>query len=148
MANQLRAGARADRRGRNLHWWPGTSKPFDMELFMSAGVLTGTHITRQHHVHQAKMIQTEIADAGSKKHRGVGTRSVRTGFSNIALAGGVKRHGTINLTDHGGPRKILGFQALSGDLVLTVWTNSDRLGTGIGSLETYKMHQKILEEEN
>lgn len=36
------------------------SKPFDMELFL-AGVLTGSHATRQRHVRQAKIIQAEIA---------------------------------------------------------------------------------------
>ncbi|MFO3721202.1 hypothetical protein [Pseudomonas sp. HLMP] len=36
------------------------SKPFDMELFL-AGVLTGSHATRQRHVRQAKIIQVEIA---------------------------------------------------------------------------------------
>jgi len=33
---------------------------FDMEVFM-AGVLTGSHATRQRHVRQAKIIQAEIA---------------------------------------------------------------------------------------
>lgn len=37
------------------------SKPFDMELFL-AGVLTGSHATRQRHVRQAKIIQAEIAE--------------------------------------------------------------------------------------
>jgi hypothetical protein len=37
------------------------SKPFDMELFL-AGVLTGSHSTRQRHVRQAKIIQAEIAE--------------------------------------------------------------------------------------
>ncbi|PNG32701.1 hypothetical protein [Pseudomonas protegens] len=36
------------------------SKPFDMELFQ-AGVLTGSHATRQRHLRQAKIIQAEIA---------------------------------------------------------------------------------------
>lgn len=36
------------------------SLPFDMELFL-AGVLTGSHATRQRHVRQAKIIQAEIA---------------------------------------------------------------------------------------
>ncbi|QXH67776.1 hypothetical protein [Pseudomonas asgharzadehiana] len=36
------------------------SKPFDMELFL-AGVLTGSHATWQRHLHQAKIIQAEIA---------------------------------------------------------------------------------------
>ena len=35
-------------------------KPFDMEVFL-AGVLTGSHVTRQRHVRQAKIIQAEIA---------------------------------------------------------------------------------------
>ncbi|MFA7902181.1 hypothetical protein ACEODG_32405 [Pseudomonas aeruginosa] len=37
------------------------SKPFDMELFL-AGVLTGSHATRQRHVRQVKIIQAEIAE--------------------------------------------------------------------------------------
>ena len=37
------------------------SKQFDMELFL-AGVLTGSHATRQRHVRQAKIIQAEIAE--------------------------------------------------------------------------------------
>lgn len=37
------------------------SKPFDMELFL-AGVLTGSHATRERHVRQAKLIQVEIAE--------------------------------------------------------------------------------------
>lgn len=36
------------------------SKPFDMELFL-AGVLTGSHATRQRHLRQATLIQEEIA---------------------------------------------------------------------------------------
>ncbi len=37
------------------------SKPFDMELFL-AGVLTGSHATRQRHLRQARIIQAEIAE--------------------------------------------------------------------------------------
>ncbi|WP_264310384.1 hypothetical protein [Pseudomonas putida] len=37
------------------------SKPFDMESFL-AGVLSGSHSTRQRHVQQAKIIQAEIAE--------------------------------------------------------------------------------------
>jgi hypothetical protein len=37
------------------------SKPFDMELFL-AGILTGSYTTRQRHIHQAKAIQTAIAE--------------------------------------------------------------------------------------
>jgi hypothetical protein len=36
------------------------SKSFDMALFL-AGVLTGSHATRQRHLRQATLIQTEIA---------------------------------------------------------------------------------------
>ncbi|EIU7148981.1 TPA: hypothetical protein ACXOGI_003890 [Pseudomonas aeruginosa] len=36
-------------------------KPFDMELFL-AGMLTGSHATRQRHLRQAKTIQAEIAE--------------------------------------------------------------------------------------
>ena len=37
------------------------SKPFDMELFLSA-VLTGSYATRQRHLRQAKLIQSEISE--------------------------------------------------------------------------------------
>jgi hypothetical protein len=37
------------------------SKPFDMELFL-AGVLTGSHATRQRHLRHAKVIQAVIAE--------------------------------------------------------------------------------------
>lgn len=51
------------------------SKPFDMELFL-AGVLTGSHLTRQRHLRQARIIQAEISErwqrqtpwAWQKKH--------------------------------------------------------------------------------
>lgn len=36
------------------------NKPFDMGLFLAA-VLTGSHATRQRHLRQAKIIQTEIS---------------------------------------------------------------------------------------
>lgn len=36
-------------------------KPFDMELFL-AGVLNGSHATRERHLHQAKAIQAAISD--------------------------------------------------------------------------------------
>lgn len=42
------------------------SKPFDMELFLT-GVLTGSHATRQRHLRQAKIIQTEIAERWQRK---------------------------------------------------------------------------------
>ena len=37
------------------------TKPFDMELFL-AGVLTGSHATRQRHLRQAKIIQAVIEE--------------------------------------------------------------------------------------
>ncbi|MFJ4194720.1 hypothetical protein [Pseudomonas sp. NPDC089534] len=37
------------------------SQPFDMELFL-AGVLTGSHATRQRHLRQARIIQDEISE--------------------------------------------------------------------------------------
>nr|WP_081784251.1 MULTISPECIES: hypothetical protein [unclassified Pseudomonas] len=37
------------------------STGFDMDLFL-AGVLTGSYTTRQRHLHQAKAIQTAIAE--------------------------------------------------------------------------------------
>lgn len=51
------------------------SKPFDMELFLG-GMLTGSHATRQRHIHQAEIIQSEISErwhrqtpwAWQKKH--------------------------------------------------------------------------------
>lgn len=36
------------------------NRPFDMELFL-AGVLSGSHTTRQRHLRQAKIVQAEIA---------------------------------------------------------------------------------------
>ncbi|TFF39084.1 hypothetical protein [Pseudomonas sp. RIT623] len=36
-------------------------KPFDMELFL-AGVLSGSHATRQRHLLQAELIQISIAE--------------------------------------------------------------------------------------
>ncbi|MBA1195397.1 hypothetical protein G7007_21485 [Pseudomonas entomophila] len=42
------------------------SMPFDMDLFL-AGVLTGSHATRQRHVRQAKVIQAEIAERWQQK---------------------------------------------------------------------------------
>ncbi|MGF6704437.1 hypothetical protein [Pseudomonas frederiksbergensis] len=37
------------------------SKTFDMELFFT-GVLTGSHTSRQRHIHQAKTIQAAISE--------------------------------------------------------------------------------------
>ncbi|WDY57185.1 hypothetical protein [Pseudomonas sp. PSKL.D1] len=42
------------------------SKPFNMELFL-AGVLIGSHATRQRHLRQATLIQAEIADRWQRK---------------------------------------------------------------------------------
>ncbi|UVM21168.1 hypothetical protein [Pseudomonas wadenswilerensis] len=42
------------------------SKRFDMELFL-AGVLTGSHATRQRHLRQAKVIQAAIAGRWQRK---------------------------------------------------------------------------------
>jgi len=42
------------------------SKPFNMELFL-AGVLTGSHATRQRHLRQATIIQAEIAERWQRK---------------------------------------------------------------------------------
>ncbi|HDS1724661.1 hypothetical protein NPS53_10465 [Pseudomonas putida] len=42
------------------------SKVFDMELFL-AGVLTGSRTTRRRHLHQAKIIQAEIAERWQRK---------------------------------------------------------------------------------
>jgi hypothetical protein len=43
------------------------SKPFDMELFL-AGVLIGSHTTRQRHVRQAKIIQAAIAERWQREN--------------------------------------------------------------------------------
>ena len=42
------------------------SKPFDMELFL-AGVLSGSHATRQRHLRQAKAIHAAIAERWQRK---------------------------------------------------------------------------------
>ncbi|AYG43402.1 hypothetical protein DV532_03435 [Pseudomonas sp. Leaf58] len=42
------------------------SKSFDMELFL-AGVLIGSHTTRQRHLRQATLIQAEIANRWQRK---------------------------------------------------------------------------------
>lgn len=43
------------------------SKSFDMELFL-AGVLIGSHATRQRHVRQAKIIQFAIAERWKREN--------------------------------------------------------------------------------
>ena len=50
------------------------SKPFDMELFL-AGVLTGSHATRQRHVRQAKIIQTKVAARAAKNALGLAEKA-------------------------------------------------------------------------
>lgn len=42
------------------------NKPFDMELFL-AGVLIGSHATRERHLRQTKVIQAEIAKRCQRK---------------------------------------------------------------------------------
>lgn len=59
------------------------SKPFDMELFL-AGVLIGSHATRQRHVRQTKIIQAVIAERWRENPLGPGRKSMWFGFSTIA----------------------------------------------------------------
>jgi len=59
------------------------SKPFDMELFL-AGVLTGSHATRQRHVRQAKIIQVEIAGRWQRETPWAWQKSMWFGFLSIA----------------------------------------------------------------
>jgi len=49
---------------------------FDMEVFM-AGVLTGSHATRQRHVRQAKIIQAEIAALAARDALGLAEKACR-----------------------------------------------------------------------
>ena len=60
------------------------SKPFDMELFL-AGVLTGSHATRQRHVRQAKIIQAEIAKRWHRETPWAWQRKHLTWFLNRRL---------------------------------------------------------------
>lgn len=69
------------------------SKPFDMELFL-AGVLIGSPATRQRHLRQAKIIQSEIARRWQRETPGFGKESMWPGFSTIRLASGVRRRAT------------------------------------------------------
>lgn len=55
------------------------SKPFNMELFL-AGVLTGSHATRQRHLRQAKIIQAEIAERWKRETPWVWRRKHLTWF--------------------------------------------------------------------
>jgi len=52
---------------------------FDMELFL-AGMLTGSHATRQRHLRQAKVIQAEIAKRCIGKRLGLGKGSTWSGL--------------------------------------------------------------------
>lgn len=42
------------------------SKPFDMEVFLG-GVLTGSHVTRQRHLRQARVIQAAIDERWQRR---------------------------------------------------------------------------------
>lgn len=61
------------------------SRPFDMELFL-AGVLTGSHATRQRHVRQAKIIQAEIAKRWHRETPWAWQRKHLTWFLNRRLS--------------------------------------------------------------
>ncbi|EOD5754257.1 hypothetical protein ACJYHJ_003743 [Pseudomonas aeruginosa] len=60
------------------------SRPFDMELFL-AGVLAGSHATRQRHVRQAKIIQAEIAKRWHRETPWAWQRKHLTWFLNRRL---------------------------------------------------------------
>ncbi|MDP9540421.1 hypothetical protein Q7L29_17975 [Pseudomonas putida] len=60
------------------------SKQFEMKLFL-AGVLTGSHTTRQRHVRQAKIIQAEIAKHWSRETPWAWQRKHLTWFINHRL---------------------------------------------------------------
>lgn len=62
------------------------SKPFDMELFL-AGVLTGSHATRQRHVRQAMLIQAEIANRWQRETPWAWQRKHLAWFLEHRLAG-------------------------------------------------------------
>ena len=55
------------------------SEPFDMELFL-AGVLTGSHTTRQRHLRQAKTIQQQSLSVGTATIHGLGKENIWRGF--------------------------------------------------------------------
>lgn len=61
-------------------------KPFDMELFL-AGVLTGSHATRQRHLRQAKIIQAEIAKCWQREKPWAWQRKHLSWFLNRRLNG-------------------------------------------------------------
>lgn len=62
------------------------SKPFDMEVFL-AGVLTGSYSTRQRHLRQAKLIQTEISERWQLETPWAWRRKHVTWFLERRLAG-------------------------------------------------------------
>lgn len=59
------------------------SIPFDMDLFL-AGVLTGSHATRQRHLRQAKVIQAAIAERWQRETPWSWQKSMWFGFLNTA----------------------------------------------------------------
>jgi len=59
------------------------SKPFDMELFL-AGMLTGSHATRQRHIHQAEIIQAEISERWHRQTPWAWQKKHVVGFLSIA----------------------------------------------------------------
>lgn len=61
------------------------SKPFDMGLFL-AGVLTGSHATRQRHLWQARAIQSAIADHWQRDNPWTWQRKHLVWFFDIHLA--------------------------------------------------------------
>ena len=61
------------------------SKSFDIELFL-AGVLTGSHTTRQRHLRQAKTIQIAIAERWQRAKPWTWPRKQLAWFFNIHLA--------------------------------------------------------------
>ncbi|MCP3789423.1 hypothetical protein QLG06_11425 [Pseudomonas sp. V104_6] len=61
------------------------SKLFDMELFL-AGVLTGSHATRQRHLRQAKAIQSAITDHWQRDNPWTWQRKHLVWFFDVRLA--------------------------------------------------------------
>ena len=62
------------------------SKPFDMELFL-AGVLSGSHATRQRHLLQAELIQISIAERWQRETPWAWQRKHVSWFLEHRLAG-------------------------------------------------------------
>lgn len=61
-------------------------KPFDMEVFL-AGVLTGSHATRQRHLRQAMIIQAKIAERWRRRTPWTWQRKHLVWFLDHCLAG-------------------------------------------------------------